>query len=196
VQRQYMGCASWIVNGVNAVYWSYATADGHAPVDARIYVPADQVADSNRRAALGIAEETTFRTEPQLAVDSLTDMVADAMMPGRCAGNGIYGRSGGLRGFCEDNGIGYVLRVGRAFQTDMAAGVRTRADAVASTMTSTVRSTKDGRRPGREGGWQTRAVTGSKGERRPRPHPGEWLAGSSAQPPTATSGNEPTWPGS
>jgi SRSO17 transposase len=154
VQRQYMGCAGRIANGVNTVYCSYATPGGHALVGARIYVPADQLTDPDRRAALGIGEEIGFRSKPQLAVDILRDMVADATMPGWCAGDEVYGRSGELRTFCEDNRIGYVLRVGRAFHADLAAGVRMRAD----TMVNTVLANEDG--------WQIRAVPGSKGDRR------------------------------
>ncbi|GAB3809463.1 hypothetical protein GCM10027605_44680 [Micromonospora zhanjiangensis] len=50
-----MGCAGRIANGVNTVYCSYATPGGHALVGARIYVPADQLADPDRRAVrLGV----------------------------------------------------------------------------------------------------------------------------------------------
>ncbi len=84
VQRQYMGCAGRIANGVNTVHRTYATASGHALVGARLYVPADQVAGSARRAALGIHGSTgdcdgnnggglEFRTKPQLATDIPTD---------------------------------------------------------------------------------------------------------------------------
>jgi hypothetical protein len=47
---------------------------GHALVGARIYVPADQLADPDRRAACGIDAEVTFRTKPQLALDICRDM--------------------------------------------------------------------------------------------------------------------------
>lgn len=164
VQRQYMGCAGRIANGVNTVYCSYATGSGHALVAARIYVPADQLADPDRRAMLGIGPDAVFRSKPQLAMDILADMVTDATMPAWCAGDEVYGRSGELRSFCEDNTIGYVLRVGRAFHTDLAAGVRMRADAVAATTLST------------SDGWQTRAVPGSKGDRR---YAWAWVATSS-----------------
>src|SRR5437762_14013357 len=63
VQRQYMGCAGRIANGVNTVYCSYATPGGHALVGARIWVPAEQLDDPNRRAALGIDATVTFRTK-------------------------------------------------------------------------------------------------------------------------------------
>jgi SRSO17 transposase len=59
---------------------SYATPGGHALVGARIYVPADQMDDPERRAALGIDAQIEFKTKPQLAVDILTDMVADHTM--------------------------------------------------------------------------------------------------------------------
>lgn len=154
VQRQYMGCAGRIANGVNTVYCSYATPAAHALVGARIYVPAGQLDDPDRRAALGIGKDVEFTTKPQLAIELLTAMVTDGTMPPWCAGDEVYGRSGKLRGFCEDNDIGYALRVGCAFHTDLAAGTRLRADEAVARYASHRRS------------WQICSVTGSKGERR------------------------------
>jgi DDE superfamily endonuclease len=91
-----MGCAGRIANGVNTVYCSYATPGGHALVGARIYIPADQFDDENRRAALGIGDDVEFRTKPQLALDLLDGMVADGTMPPGCAGDEVYGRAGEL----------------------------------------------------------------------------------------------------
>jgi SRSO17 transposase len=153
VQRQYMGCAGRIANGVNTVYCCYATPAGHGLVDARIWVPADQLDDPARRAELGIGEEVVFRTKPELAIDILTDMAADATLPPWCAADEVYGRSAALRRFCEENEVGYVLRVGCAFHVELAPGTRLRADAAVA------RYAKSGR------AWQTRAVAGSKGER-------------------------------
>jgi SRSO17 transposase len=153
-QRQYMGCAGRIANGVNTVYCSYATAGGHALVDARIYVPANQLDDPEVRAGFGIGENVEFRTKPQLALDILTDAVADDTMPPWCAGDEVYGRSTELRVFCEDNEIGYVLRVGCAFHVELLPGLALRADAaVAQFLTG-------------EDVWQVLSVDGSKGERR------------------------------
>lgn len=165
-QRQYMGCAGRIANGVNTVYCSYATPGGHALVGARIYLPATQLDDPDRRAELGVGDDVEFRTKPQLAIDLLTDMVADQTMPPWCAGDEIYGRSGELRTFCEDNGIGYVLRVGSAFHAELAPGVALRADAAVTRFVSD------------PGAWQVRAVDGSKGERR---YAWAWVATSSAR---------------
>src|SRR5262249_51907412 len=108
VKRQYMGCAGRVANGVNTVYCSYATPRGHALGGARIYLPEDQLAAQPRRDAAGISTEVTFRTKPQLAQDILTDMIADDTMPPWVAGDEVYGRSGPLRTFLQDNEIGYV----------------------------------------------------------------------------------------
>lgn len=78
-------------------------------------------------------------------------------MPPWVAGNEVYGRSGKIRKLLEDNGIGYVMRVGRAFLVTLASGRRMRADAVAATYLTP-------RKRGRKR-WQTCSVTGSKGER-------------------------------
>lgn len=72
-QRQYLGCVGKVANGVNTVYCSYATPAGHALVGARTYLPAGQVADPQRRAELGIDEQTRFRTKPQLGIEILAD---------------------------------------------------------------------------------------------------------------------------
>lgn len=151
-QRQYMGCAGRIANGVNTVYCSYATPGGHALVGARLYIPADQLDDPERREALGIGTGIEFKTKPQLAKDILTEMIADGTMPPWAAGDEVYGRSGELRGFCEDNEIGYVLRVGCAFHVEIAPGMKLRADEVVARFTVAE-------------SWQVCSVAGSKGER-------------------------------
>lgn len=153
VKRQYMGCAGRIANGVNTVYCSYATPGGHALVGARIYVPADQLADPARRTACGIDADVAFRTKPQLAIDLCSDMVADATMPPWAAGDEVYGRSSQLREFLQDNGVGYVMRVGCAFHIAVTAGDSARADEVVARFAG-------------PDAWQVCSVAGSKGERR------------------------------
>lgn len=152
VQRQYMGCAGRVANGVNAVYCSYATNSGHALVGARIYLPAGQLSDPDRRAALGIGEDVVFRTKWQLAMDILADMVADGTMPPWCAGDEVYGRASDFRAFLENNGTGYVVRVGCAFQVDVAQGPPLRADELVKQFLPPA-------------SWQVASVAGSKGER-------------------------------
>jgi SRSO17 transposase len=155
-KRQYMGCAGRVANGVNTVYCSYATTQGHALVGARIYLPAEQIDDPDRRAVLGISEKVIFKTKPQLAQDILADMIADKTAPPWIAGDEVYGRCGPLRGFIEDNELGYVMRVGCAFTIEVPSQVRLRADGL---VTAYLSGPKQANR------WETCSVTGSKGER-------------------------------
>ena len=156
-----MGCAGRVANGVNTVCCCYATPVAHALVGARVWVPAGQLDDADRRAALGIGDEVSFRTRPELAIDIGTDMVTDQTIPSWCAGDEVYGRSAALRTFCEENKVGYVLRVGCAFHLELAPGTRGRADALVRRFTGSARS------------WQRCSVAGSKGE---RAYAWAWLA--------------------
>jgi len=165
-KRQYMGCAGRVANGVNTVYCSYATPGGHALVGARIWLPAEQLDDPGRRAALGVPDEVVFQTKPQLAQDILAEMVADQSMQCVRPATRIYGRSSELRTFMETNGIGYVLRVGCAFRIEVAPGLRFRADEIVAQYLAS---------PQR---WQVCSVAGSKGE---RAYAWAWLSTTSAQ---------------
>jgi SRSO17 transposase len=168
-KRQYMGCAGRVANGVNTVYCSYATPGGHALVGARIYVPEEQLTDPDRRAALGIPAAVGFKTKSQLARDILAEMIADESIPPWIAGDEVYGRAGKLRAFLEDNGIGYVMRVGCAFTIELPTGERIRADTAVVTHLA-------GRKHKRA--WQVCSVTGSKGE---RGYAWAWLATTTPQ---------------
>jgi SRSO17 transposase len=153
VKRQYMGCAGQVANGINTVHCSYATRAGHALIGARLYLPAEQLDDPDRRTALGIPTDVVFRTKPQLAIDIITDALADQTMPPWCAGDEVYGRCGRLRQHLQDHQIGYVLRVGCAFTLDLNPATRLRVDTLAATHLAADRH------------WQTMTVPGSKGER-------------------------------
>lgn len=165
-QRQYMGCVGKIANGVNTVYCSYATPGGHALVGARIYLPEDQLDDPERRDAMGVGDDVEFKTKPQLAAEICADMVADGTMAPWAAGDEVYGRSGELRTYLEDHGVGYVLRVGCAFYAELAAGVKIRADQAVNTHLGDQRS------------WHVAGVPGSKGQRL---YAWAWLATTSAR---------------
>jgi hypothetical protein len=74
-------------------------------------------------------------------------------MPPWAAGDEVYGRSGQLRTFLDDNQIGYVMRVGCAFHIAVApSSGSARADQMVTRYVGT-------------DAWQVCSVTGSKGER-------------------------------
>ncbi|HEY3611562.1 MAG TPA: hypothetical protein VGL06_28970 [Pseudonocardiaceae bacterium] len=80
-------------------------------------------------------------------------MLTDDTMPSWAAGDEVYGRSGQLRTFLQDNGVGYVMRVGCAFHVQLAPESSARADEVVARYVGT-------------DAWQICSVAGSKGERR------------------------------
>ncbi|MGP4014979.1 transposase [Saccharopolyspora sp. 5N708] len=115
------------------MHCSYATTSGHALIGARIYLPHEQITDADRRAALGIPDTVEFRTKPQLAQDILAEAITDDTVPPWATGDEVYGRSPQLRTFLQDNGIGYVMRVGCAFTTEIAPHQRIHAEAAVTT---------------------------------------------------------------
>jgi SRSO17 transposase len=156
VKRQYMGCAGRVANGINTVHCSYATLAGHALIGARQWIPAEQVADPVCRASMGLPADLVFRTKPELALDILTDCLAEGIAVPWVAGDEVYGSNPALRSFCETQQIGYVLRVASNFPL-------TTGDGRAVTAGQLLKTRKLGKR---NRWWQvSSAGAGSKGER-------------------------------
>jgi SRSO17 transposase len=165
VQRQYLGCAGRVANGINVVYASYAAPAGHAVIAARLYVPASWADDSQRRRAAGIPENLEFKTKPQLAAEILDEITAEGCCPPWVTGDEVYGRDAKLRAAIEARRAGYVLKIPCSFRITLPTGQKMRADHAARLV------------PARA--WQTASAgQGSKGE---RDYSWAWLA--TASPP-------------
>jgi SRSO17 transposase len=157
VQRQYLGCAGKVANGINTVHLAYvAEGAGHALIGARQWIPAAQIADPARAAAVGLPPDLEFRTKGQLAIDIAAEALADGVCFDFFCGDEVYGSCTELRAFLEDCGQAYVLRVARNFRLTMPGGQRlTCADAAAQLPAShcEVRSAGTGARGQRWYGW-------------------------------------------
>jgi SRSO17 transposase len=155
VKRQYMGCAGRVANGINTVHLSYVREKtGHALIGARQWIPEEQIKDPVKSLVTGLPLGMVFRTKGQLAIDVLTDAYADGLAFDFACGDEVYGSCTELRGFLEDRGQAYVLRVASSFTLTLAAGTRmTCADAVKTLLKVKKR-------------WEVRSAgQGSKGER-------------------------------
>jgi len=119
VQRQYLGCAGRVANGINVVYASYAAPAGHAIIDARLYVPKDWAGDSERRRAAGIPDDLAFKTKPQLAAEMIEQVIAEGRCPPWVTGDEVYGRDARLRSVLEDWRTGYVLKIPCSFRVTL-----------------------------------------------------------------------------
>jgi SRSO17 transposase len=152
VQRQYLGCAGRVANGINVVYASYAAPAGHAVISARLYVPVGWAGDLQRRRAAGIPGDLQFKTKPQLAIEMLGEIIAGGCGPPWVTGDEVYGRDARLRAAIEAHRTGYVLKIPCSFRITLPTGQKMRADHAARLV------------PARA--WQTASAgQGSKGER-------------------------------
>jgi SRSO17 transposase len=166
VQRQYLGCAGKVANGINTVHLAYVREHaGHALIGARQWIPAAQIDDPVRSAAMGLPRDLEFRTKGQLAIDIAAEALAGGITFDFFCGDEVYGSCTGLREFFEARGQAYVLRVPRNFRLALPGGRRlTCADAAGQL--------SRGHREVRSAG------TGSKGQRW---YAWSWLATASAR---------------
>lgn len=78
VERQYMGCAGRIANGINTVHLSYVRErTGHALVGARQWIPQAHLTDPVKSVVMGLPLDLEFGTKGQLAIDICTDAGAE-----------------------------------------------------------------------------------------------------------------------
>ena len=154
VQRQHMGCAGGVENGINTVHLSYVRQyTGHALIGARQWIPAAQIDDPVRSLVTGLPPGLEFKTKGQLAIDIIADALADGVVLDFACGDEVYGNCTQLREFLEDAGLAYILRVPSNFRVTLARQVT-------RTCAETVRAVGSGLR------WEVRSAgNGSKGQR-------------------------------
>jgi hypothetical protein len=116
VQRQYLGCAGKVANGINTVHLAYVRErGGRALIGSRQWIPRAQAGDPVKSAAMGLPPDLQFRTKGQLATGIVTDALADGALFGFFCGDEVYGSCTELRAFLEDHHQACVLRVPRTF---------------------------------------------------------------------------------
>ncbi|MFI6578097.1 IS701 family transposase [Nocardiopsis sp. NPDC050513] len=110
VARQYSGTAGRIENCQVAVYLAYTTSAGHALIDHRLYLPRTWTDDAARLAAVGVPDEISFATKPELAKEMIAAAL-DHTPTAWVAGDEVYGRNPDLRTFLQERRVGYVMAV-------------------------------------------------------------------------------------
>jgi len=124
VKRHYLGCVGKVANVITTVHLAYARErTGHALIGARQWIPAEHLGDPVKALVMGLPADLKFRTKGQLAVDILTETLADGIRLDFVCGDEVYGACTGLREFLEEHRQGYVLRVPSTFRLTLAAGV-------------------------------------------------------------------------
>jgi SRSO17 transposase len=117
VQRQYLGCAGKVANGINTVHLAYVREHaGHVLIGARQWVPATQIKDPAASLVMGLPLDLAFRAKGQLAIDIAAGALDDGIRFDFFCGDEVYGSCTQLRAFFEERGRAYVLRVASSFR--------------------------------------------------------------------------------
>jgi SRSO17 transposase len=155
VKRHYLGCAGKVANGITTVHLTYAREGiGHALIAARQWIPREHIDDPVKRRVMSLPPDLAFRTKGQLAIDLLSEVLADGIRLDFACGDEVYGSCTRLREYLESRSQGYVLRVPSNFYLTVARGVRLTCKQAAATLLGAGR------------GWEVRSAgTGAKGQR-------------------------------
>lgn len=96
VARQYCGSLGKVENCQVGVFAAYASRQGYALVDKRLFLPEDWCNDTQaaRRAACQVPKALTFQTKPQLAAAMLQAMAHEGLLPFKyLVADCLYGNS-------------------------------------------------------------------------------------------------------
>lgn len=111
VARQYSGTAGRVDNAQIGVFVAYATAAGHALIDRELYLPAEWTEDPARCRAAGIPPERAFAPKSELARQMLARAFEAGVRADWVLGDEVYGTSGHLRSWLEEQRQPYVLTI-------------------------------------------------------------------------------------
>ncbi len=111
VARQYSGTAGRVENCQVGVFLAYAGARGYTLLDAELYLPEGWTSEPARLQGIGLAPDTPFRTKPALAQRLLARAQAAGVTLAWVVGDTVYGHSGKLRSWLEEQDQAYLLAV-------------------------------------------------------------------------------------
>jgi SRSO17 transposase len=112
VAPQYCGVLGKVANCQMGVFVAYASARGHALVDARLFLPERWTNDPARCQAAGVPADVGYRSKAMLGLDMLHQARARGHLQGcRVTADDAYGEVPALRDALDDEGWEYVLEV-------------------------------------------------------------------------------------
>ena len=117
VKRQYCGQLGKTANCQAGVFLAYASAQGDALLDRRLYLPEDWFSDAyaDRRADCGVPADVTFSTKPQLSLAMIQQVVQAGTLPCRwVAGDEAFGDNPALLDGLADLKLWYFMEVAHA----------------------------------------------------------------------------------
>lgn len=111
VAHQYCGAAGKKANCQVSV--QVAVTDGlvAAPVAARLYLPESWIQDRKRCRQVGVPEEVSFATKPQIALELMAGALADGVPAAPVLGDFVYGINGAFRDGLRKLGLEFFLQI-------------------------------------------------------------------------------------
>jgi SRSO17 transposase len=110
VQRQWCGRLGKVDNCQVGIYLAYVSAEEHALVDTRLYLPKSWTRSKKRCTKVGVPAEIKFRTRHDLALEMLDEHAA-ALPHGWVAGDDEMGKIPEFRSQLQTRGEQYLLAV-------------------------------------------------------------------------------------
>jgi SRSO17 transposase len=112
VARQYSGTLGKVGNCQIGVFLGYASSQGHALIDARLYLPEVWTDDPDRCRAAGVPDEIGFATKPAQALAMVRQARAAGHLQARwVTGDEVYGGNPDFREALGSDGLWYLLEV-------------------------------------------------------------------------------------
>jgi SRSO17 transposase len=109
VQRQYCGTSGKVDNCQIGVFLAYASRAGRALIDRELYLPKSWTTDRDRCRKAKVPDEVAFATKPEQAQRMLARAVQAEVPFAWFTADEAYGQNPGLRTWCEQQDIAYVM---------------------------------------------------------------------------------------
>jgi SRSO17 transposase len=116
VAHQYCGSVGKKAKCQVSVHLAACHGEAAAPMAARLFLPEAWTRDQERRQRAGIPEDIVFRSKPEIALDLVTQVMAEGLEPAPLLGDCQYGHSGPLREGLRNLGCPYMLQVESALK--------------------------------------------------------------------------------
>ena len=110
VKRQWCGRLGKVENCQLGVFLAYATDQGQAPLDRRLYLPREWAQDADRRAKCHVPESVKFRTSWEIGLE-MVQTHGGSIAHGWVVADDEFGRVNAFRKGLRDAGERYVVDV-------------------------------------------------------------------------------------
>ena len=111
ITRQYLGSVGKVENGQVGVYLTYASEEGQAFLDTRLYLPKAWLDDPRRGREAGIPPGTVFRTKPELAAAMVQEAATRGIRARWLTADETYGQDTAFLDVVDAVGGWYVAEV-------------------------------------------------------------------------------------